>query len=87
MIETHSVANIRPTTIETTPTSSSAKKPIENGAVIAISSTMPPMPTITPSISAAPTRDHQPASTCRPASAPGAVDTGGPPAPGGGMVA
>ena len=73
--------------IETTPTSSSAKKPIPNGAVSAISSTMPPMPTITPSISAAPTRDHQPASTWAPLSAPGAAaGTGGPPAPGGGVV-
>ena len=45
------------------------------------------MPTITPSISCAHTRDHQPASTYCPPTAPGAIAaTGGPPAPGGGVL-
>jgi hypothetical protein len=68
------------------PNSSPAKKPIPNGAVRAISRTMPPRPTIRPSIKAAPTRDHQLASTCVPLSARGVEATGGPPAPGGGVV-
>ena len=63
MIDTQMIARNRPTTIDIQPASSPAKNPSEKGAVIAISSSRPPTPTITESINAAPTRDHQPAST------------------------
>jgi hypothetical protein len=63
MIATHTVAISAPTMIETMPTSSSAKKPTENGAVIATRSRMPSVPTIRPSMTSAPARRHQLART------------------------
>ena len=87
-IEMHTSASSAPTVSDTTPTPSLAKNPTENGAVIAISSSRAPKPMITPSITCAHTRDHQPASTyCPPTAVRRTVAaTGGPPAPGGGAL-
>ena len=57
-----STESISPTTSDAVPVSSEAKKPTENTAPNTAMITIHPTNRIRPSISAAPTRDHQPAS-------------------------
>jgi hypothetical protein len=77
----------RPMMTDTAPAVSSARK-TEPKSASTIASRMPaPANTTTPSISVAPTRRHQPASTQGAATGvPNADGAGGPPAPGGGGV-
>jgi hypothetical protein len=81
---------MRPITTDTIPAVSDAKKPAEKTAPTIARRTRPPTPTISPSSSAAPTRDHHPASRCASSPSRGVPsDSAKPPkgAGGGGLAA
>ena len=81
-----STESISPTTSDAVPVSSEAKKPTENTAPNSGHDHDPARRTrMRPSISAAPTRDHQPASAYWPEDGTAGLDAHDPPtAPGGG---